>query len=279
MKDSTFKAISLSSIALWLGVFTLLPTLLIFMTSVLEYDSANLFRYTFTLDNFRTVTETPYLRVILRSLLIASSTTLICLILAYPFAYIISKIQGSTKWVLLLITIIPFWTSSLIRTYAIMALLKAKGVINGLFIAIGITHHPLPLLYNNFAVMVGLVYALLPFMILPLYSTFEKLDEQLVEAARDLGASKATIFRKIIFPLSLPGVVTGAILVFLPAMTLFYIPVLLGGAKSMLLGNLIENQYLQITNWPQGAATSIIFIMIMLVVMFLSRRYLTQRSQ
>lgn len=158
---------------------------------------------------------------------------------------------------------IPFWTSSLIRTYAIMILIKAKGLLNSFLLWLGIIHHPLQLLYSTPAVIIGLIYSLLPFMILPLYSSIEKLDHSLIEAARDLGASKFRVFYKIIIPLTKPGIIGGILLVFLPAMTLFYIPDILGGAKSMLLGNLIENQFLQITNWPLGAATSTLLLVFM----------------
>lgn len=168
--------------------------------------------------------------------------------------------------------IIPFWTSSMIRTYAMMAILKAKGFLNALLLSLHIIHLPLLLLYTNFAVIVGLVYNLLPFMILPLYANIEKLDYRLVDAARDLGANWPTIFRRVIIPLTTPGIMAGIILVFLPAMTLFYIPDIMGGSKSMLLGNLIEDQFQFSNNWPAGSATSIILTVIMALMLMIYRR-------
>ena len=159
--------------------------------------------------------------------------------------------------------IIPFWTSSLIRSYAIVTILKAKGILNSLFIWFGFIHQPLQLLYSGSAVIVGLVYSLLPFMILPLYANIEKLDMRLIDAARDLGATKLTVFRKVVLPLTMPGIIAGIMLVFLPAMSMFYIPDLLGGAKTLLVGNLIENQFLAARNWPMGSTVSIMLTILM----------------
>ena len=169
--------------------------------------------------------------------------------------------------------IIPFWTSSLIRTYAILTILKTKGLLNSALLALGIIHHPIQLIYTNTAVLVAVVYNLLPFMIFPLYSNIEKLDTRLLDAARDLGAGKIKIFKAIILPLTMPGIMAGTLLVFLPAMTLFYIPVLVGGAKSLLLGNLVESQFLEMHNWPGGAATSIVLTLFMLLLIFIYTRF------
>jgi spermidine/putrescine transport system permease protein len=154
-----------------------------------------------------------------------------------------------------------------------MALLKAKGILNQFLMLIGIIHTPLQLLYSDAAVFIGLVYDLLPFMILPLYANIEKLDHTLVDAARDLGASKTIIFFRVILPLTMPGIIAGIILVFLPAMTLFFVPVMLGGAKSLLLGNLIQNQFLTLNDWPMGAATSVCLLLIMGILLAIYWRY------
>jgi spermidine/putrescine transport system permease protein len=176
-----------------------------------------------------------------------------------------------------MMVIIPFWTSSLIRTYALVILMKANGIINTLLIKAGIVSEPVTLLYTDFAVYVGLVYTLLPFMILPLYAVMEKMDRRLMEAARDLGASGFQVFWHVILPLSLPGVMAGCIMVFLPAMGLFYVPDLLGGAKTMLMGNFIKNQFLTAMNWPFGSAASVFLLLLMgmmLAIYFtLSRRF------
>ena len=188
--------------------------------------------------------------------------------IGYPFAYIIAQSKPFTKNLLLLLVIVPFWTSSLIRSYAMITLLKTKGLVNSLLLSLGIIHTPLQILYTNTAVIIGLVYNLLPFMILPLFANIERLDRNLLDAARDLGANWLTAFRRVIIPMTLPGILGGCMMVFLPAMTLFYIPDLLGGAKSMLLGNLIQDQFLFSNNWPGGAAISMILTAIMAIILW-----------
>jgi spermidine/putrescine transport system permease protein len=201
--------------------------------------------------------------IFVKSIYLAAAIVLICLFIGYPFAYILARTRSRYKSLLLMLVIIPFWTSSLIRTYAVMAILKVQGILNTVLLAGGIIHHPLQILYSNLAVFIGLTYDLLPFMILPLYANIEKLDETLLEAAKDLGAGRARIFLRIILPLTVSGILSGSVLVFLPAMTMFYVPDLLGGAKSLLLGNLIENKFLLVTNWPLGSAISIVLIALM----------------
>jgi spermidine/putrescine transport system permease protein len=266
---NVFKKISIATIWLWLGVFALAPLLMMVATSLLTSDSEKLAKLPLTLSNYGHLLNDVYLKIFLQSFSLAASATLLCLVLAYPFAYVIARSKSKYKTVLLLLVMIPFWTSSLIRTYAIMAILKAKGILNTLLLALGIIHQPLHILYSSTAVLIGCVYDLLPFMILPLYANMEKLDESLLEAARDLGASKLRTLVKIIIPLTLPGIIAGSILVFLPAMTMFYIPVLLGGAKNLLLGNLIENQFLIANNWPSGAAISVFITILMCIMVFI----------
>lgn len=266
-----FKAFSVSIIWLWLGIFALIPIALVFVTSILTNDPNALVKLPITLSSYLHLFNLAYLKILIQSLMLAFSCTLLCLLLAYPFAFIIARSKSRYKNLFLLLIIIPFWTSSLIRTYAIMITLKAHGLLNSLLMTLGVIHHPLQILYSYSAVLIGTTYDLLPFMILPLYANLEKLDDTLLEAARDLGASKTTTFFKIIIPLSLPGMIAGSILVFLPAMTMFYIPVLLGGAKNMLLGNLIENQFLVASNWPGGAAISIFIILVMVMVLYKSK--------
>jgi spermidine/putrescine transport system permease protein len=264
-----FKHSSLTLVWFWIGVFSLIPTLLVLYVSFLTHDVNNLFRLPLSLLNYSELLNVAYPKILLKSLYIAAGTTLLCLLIGYPFAYIVARVKGEYKSILLLLVIIPFWTSSLIRIYAIMVILKAQGIVNNLLMLLGIIHQPLQILYSNLAVFIGLTYDFLPFMILPLYANIEKLDETLLEAARDLGAKRVRIFFKIILPLTMPGIMAGAMLVFLPAMTMFYIPDLLGGAKSMLLGNLIENQFLLVTNWPLGSAISIVLLLLMSILIFL----------
>ncbi len=256
--DRLFKWTNIATIWLWLSLFALLPTLLVLLISFLENDPVKLVRWKFTVENYLALLNPLYFKVFLHSFGIAGLCTVICLCLGYPFAYLLARLKSKYKSLLLFLVIIPFWTSSLIRTYAIVSILKAKGLLNTLLLSLGIIHQPLAILYTGSAVIIGLVYSLLPFMILPLYANIEKLDIQWIDAARDLGANTATIFMRVILPLTLPGIVGGIILVFLPAVSMFYIPDILGGAKSLLLGNLIQNEFLAAHNWPLGSAVSIV---------------------
>jgi spermidine/putrescine transport system permease protein len=220
-----------------------------------------------TLDNYLRMLDTLHLDVFWNSAYLATGTTLFCLIPGYPFAYCLARRTRRYRQVLLLLVIIPFWTSSLIRTYAMIILFKTKGLLNSLLLGLGIVDQPLQLLYTNMAVFAGLTYSLFPFMVLPLYASIEKLDMRLVEAARDLGAGRLQIFTRIVLPLTLPGIVAGCMLVFLPALGMFYIPDLLGGAKTLLIGNLIKNQFLSARDWPFGSALSVVLTAIMVVLL------------
>jgi len=280
MKTSRkFQYFSIALIWIWLAVFALVPNILVLMTSLLAQTAdIDFVRLQLTLGNYTHLINSAYLKIFLHSFSLAGSVTLFCLILGYPFAYILSRMKHQYKALLLLLVIIPFWTSSLIRTYAIVILLKAKGVFNHFLLFLGLIDKPLQLLYTNTAVLTALVYTLLPFMILPLYATIEKLDMRLLDAAQDLGASKLRMFFQIILPLTWSGIIAGSMLVFLPAMTLFYIPDLLGGAKSMLVGNLIENQFLAAQNWPLGAAVSV-FLTLLMALLLLIYWYTTRGNK
>ncbi len=273
--DSGFKHISLTLVWLWLFIFALLPFCLVIAASFMGHSENNLIQLPFTLSNYQKLNNPIYIRIFEKSFNIAGCATIICLLLGYPFAFIIARIQSRWKNFFILMVIIPFWTSSLIRSYALIAIIKAKGVLNAALLTLGIIQHPLPILFTNSAVMIGLVYNLLPFMILPIMTNIERLDYQLVDAARDLGANRFTTFRKIIIPLTMPGIIAGSILVFLPAMTLFYISDILGGAKSILLGNLIQNQFLIAENWPMGAtfstALTLLLATLLLIYVFATR--------
>ncbi len=270
-----FKSFSLITIWIWLFLFALLPFALMLIASVLSHDENTIVRLPFTFSNYTELNRLLYIHIFWRSLVIATIATTLCLLLGYPFAFLIARLQSKWKNFLILLIIIPFWTSSLIRSYALIALIKTKGVINAVFLALGLIHQPFLLLFTNTAVMIGLVYNLLPFMILPIMTNVERLDNRLIDAARDLGANQLTIFRKIIIPLTMPGIIAGCILVFLPAMTIFYIPDILGGAKSILIGNVIQNQFLIAQNWPFGSAISAVLTLLLatfiLIYRFVSR--------
>ncbi|MEN9502776.1 MAG: spermidine/putrescine transporter permease PotB [Pseudomonadota bacterium] len=253
----------------WLGLFVLLPHLLVIITSVLSPDTQHLAVWPVTVAAYQRLWEPLYAQVFLHSLWLAFITTLICLGLGYPFAYILAKLPRLWRNMGLFLMIVPFWTNSLIRTYAIKLLLGNKGLVNGLLVAMGFIHEPIELLYTEFAVIFGLVYVLLPFMVLPLVSSFSKLDNTLLEAARDLGAHFRQRLHYIILPLTMPGIIAGCLMVFLPAMGMFYVSDLLGGAKNILVGNIIKSQFLVVRDWPFGAAFSVALIAMMALLLWL----------
>lgn len=252
----------------WLVLFVMIPNIMIIGTSFLTRDEANLIEMTFTLDNYLRLADPLYFKVLMHSFYMAIVATLLCLIIGYPFAYIVAKMP--TKWrpIMLFLVIVPFWTNSLIRTYGLKIVLGTQGVLNKGLLALDIIDKPLRIMYSETAVMIGLVYILLPFMILPLYSAIEKLDDTYLEAAKDLGANKLQTLLKVVLPLTMPGIIGGCLLVLLPALGMFYISDLLGGAKNLLIGNVIKSQVLNARDWPFGAATSIALTMAMAVMLY-----------
>lgn len=254
----------------WLITFSFIPLLLVLVASFLSKNNNHLVNLPFTLDNYSTLFSPVFIKIFIRSIFVALLATIGCLLLAFPFCYLLIKSKHQS--VLLLLIIIPFWTSSLVRTYSLIAILKSKGVINSLLIKFQLIDAPLHLLYTNFAVIIGLIYNLFPFMVLPIFSNMERFDFRLIEAAKDLGAGKLAIFSRVFLPSIATGILSGSLLVFLPAMTLFYIPNVLGGARSVLLGNLIQDQFLVLENWPQGAATSTLLTLLLLLLLLLYRQ-------
>lgn len=226
----------------------------------------------FTLAHYSRLLDPLYLRIFVRSVVQAALATLLSLLLGYPLAYYIARSPMQRRGRLLLLVVIPFWTNFLVRTYALMVLMRAQGVINSLLMAIGVIDDPLPLLYNEAAVQVGLVYTLLPLLVLPLYANLEKLDERLLAAAQDLGANPWTAFWSVTWPLSRPGVLVGGMMVFISAFGMYLVPDLMGGARSIMIGNLIQNQFLQARNWPFGAAVALALTAVVLVVALLVQR-------
>ncbi|WP_047044001.1 spermidine/putrescine ABC transporter permease PotB [Vibrio mexicanus] len=252
----------------WLTLFVLFPNIMIIGTSFLTRDEANLIEMTFTLDNYARLMDPLYAKVLWHSFYMAIVATLICLVIGYPFAYIVAKMPAQWRPVMLFLVIVPFWTNSLIRTYGLKIVLGTQGVLNKGLLALDIIDKPLRLMYTETAVMIGLVYILLPFMILPLYSAIEKLDDTYIEAAKDLGANKWQTFIKVVLPLTMPGIIGGCLLVLLPALGMFYISDLLGGAKNLLIGNVIKSQVLNARDWPFGAATSIALTVAMAIMLY-----------
>ncbi|AIJ10335.1 MULTISPECIES: spermidine/putrescine ABC transporter permease PotB [Edwardsiella] len=267
-----FQNVVIALVVGWLSLFVFLPNLMIIGTSFLTRDDANLVQMVFTWGNYARLFDPLYAEVLLHSLNMALIATLCCLIIGYPFAFILARLPHRVRPLLLFLLIVPFWTNSLIRIYGLKLFLSTRGYLNEFLLWVGIIDQPLRLMYTSTAVVLGLIYILLPFMVMPLYSSIEKLDRSVLEAARDLGANRLQTFMRIIVPLTMPGIVAGCLLVLLPSLGMFYIADLLGGAKNLLIGNVIKSQFLNIRDWPFGAATSICLTLVMGVMLLIYYR-------
>lgn len=256
---------------MWSLVFIVFPLILVLVYSFNSSSGMSLANFSPTFDNFRRVFEPLYIKIFLVSILLAIGSTLLCIVVGYPVAYYISRMSDKWRNSLMLLFVVPMWMNFLLRTYAWLTLLGNNGLINKFLGLLGIA--PLNLMYNINAIMLGMVYNFLPFMVLPIYSTLVKMDKSLIEAAKDLGATNTQIFKKVIFPLSLPGVYTGITMVFIPAISTFVIPDLLGGNRFYLIGNLIEKQFTFTGDWAFGSAISIVLILIMFVIMVLQNLF------
>lgn len=265
------KLWTISPVLLWLLLFFTVPLLLIFIASFFERGLYGGMIYTFNLENYVRLFDPLYVSILWKSLVLSLGTTAICLLFGYPFAYIIARAPSTYRTILLMLVIVPFWTNSLVRVYAWITLLRMEGVINVVLLKLGLIVEPLTMLYNYGAILVGLVYTLFPFMILPLYASIEKLDKSYLEAASDLGAPPWKTFTRIILPLTYSGIAAGSLLVFIPSLGLFFIPELMGGDKRVLVSNLIKNQFLAARDWPFGSAASItlMVLIILLIVLYL----------
>ncbi|NLW57116.1 MAG: ABC transporter permease [Firmicutes bacterium] len=252
----------------WMLIFIFIPLLLVLFFSLTVRTPEGL---AFSFENFQRFFEPIYLRVLLRSVYLALISTIICLVLGYPMAMILAGNNFKRKNVMVFLFVVPMWMNFLLRTYAWMTLLERQGLLNTFLSFLGLP--PLNLLYTQEAVVLGMVYNFLPFMVLPIYSVLSKIDRQLIEAAADLGADQVTIFRRVIFPLSLPGVMSGITMVFMPAVTTFVISRLLGGGQFTLIGNLIEQQFLFVGDWHFGSAISMVMMVIILLSIGVLSRY------
>lgn len=270
--NNKFQKITVAIIFSWLIFFVLIPNLLVLTVSFLTRDGSDFYALPFTLDNYANLFNPLYAQVVWNSLYMSGIATIICLLIGYPFAFMVSKINPKYRPFLLFLVVLPFWTNSLIRIYGMKVFLGVKGVLNTMLMDMGILSEPIRILNTEVAVIIGLVYLLLPFMILPLYSAIEKLDGRLLEAARDLGANAVQRFFRIILPLTMPGIVAGCLLVLLPAMGMFYVADLLGGAKVLLVGNVIKSEFLISRNWPFGSAISIGLTILMALLIFVYYR-------
>ena len=271
------KSFFILPISGWMIFFMAVPILYIIFISFLQRGINGGIDVIFSLENYKRIFSPLYLRIFLDSVSIAFTTTLCTLFLGYPFAYLVAKIPKRFRILAVMLIIIPFWTNSLIRTYAWMILMSTGGLINNVLIKMGLISEPLKMLYTYGAVLVGMIYALFPFMVLPLYTSIEKIEGIFIDAAKDLGANPLKAFLTVTLPLTMPGIIAGCILVFIPSLGLFYICVLMGGSKVMLIGNLIKNQFLVSRDWPFGAAVSIIMMIAILVIIGISIKLLGKK--
>ena len=274
---------------LWLGLFALLPLAIVLKISFAESvlgippytplvdTSGAAPEWAGTIQNYeRLVSDSLYWRAYLSSMVYAAGTTGLCLLLGYPMAYAIARAPKAWRVTLLMLVILPFWTSFLLRVYAWIGLLKGNGFINNALIWLGLVTEPLPLLNNSFSVYVGLVYGYLPFMVLPLYAQLEKLDWTLLEAASDLGARPWSGFFSVTLPLSLPGIAAGSLLVFIPAVGEFVIPELLGGPDTLMIGKVLWDEFFENHDWPAASAVAVAMLALLALPMALMRRYVSE---
>jgi len=255
---------------LWLLVFFVAPMLVMLAASVMPRGTYGGVEPGFTLEHYQRFLDPLYLQVLWRTLLWALAATAGCLLLGYPLAWVIAR--SRFRNLLLFLVVLPFWTSFLVRTFAIIFLLRDTGLVNTTLLSLGIIREPLALLYTPFAVLLGLVFGFLPFMVLPIYASLEKIDPAMEEAAEVLGARPLTRFFTVTLPLSFPGVLAGSLLVFVPALGSFLTSDLLGGAKQVMIGNLVQNQFTVARNWPFGSAASFVLMAIVLLAAMLTMR-------
>lgn len=268
---SPFRTATLWLIWGWLLIFALLPNILVIAVSFLSRDSSAFISLPVTIESYIRLVDPLYFEVFVHSLWMAGITTIICLVLGYPFAWLVSKAKGNWQPLLMMLLILPFWTNSLVRTYALKLLFANNGLINKSLLAIGVIDTPIDILYTQGAVIAGLTYLLFPFMVLPLYAVFTDLRNDMLLASQDLGASKTQTFWHVVLPLTTPGIISGVLLVLLPAMGMFYVADILGGSRNLLVGNIIKNQFLDARDWPFGAAASVLLTLAMAVLLLAYR--------
>jgi spermidine/putrescine transport system permease protein len=262
----------------WLLLFVVAPTVMLIVVSFAERDALGRIVYEFNLQNYARAFDWVWLKVMLLSIWYALLTTILCMALGFPVAYFIGRAPERWRTTLLLLVMVPFWTSFLIRTYAWITILSKDGLLNALLVGSGILTEPLALLYTPFAIVLGLVYNFLPFMILPIYTSVEKLDNALIEAAYDLGAGPVRAFSQVIIPLTRPGIAAGAMLVFIPSIAMFAITTLMGGGSNPTIGEVIFKQFTSGRNQPFGAALGTILLVIFLLALWLTNRQREERN-
>jgi spermidine/putrescine transport system permease protein len=278
MKNTLQRLVLLGPGLGWLTIFLVIPLTLVFVYTFFERGTFGGIDYTFTLENYRRAIEPLFLNIFLDSFRIAIITTSLALLISYPAAYFIATAPLKWRTPLLALVVLPFWTSYLIRTYAWIVLLNREGLINRVLFSLGLIDEALPLLYNEFAIILGLLSGYLPFMILPLYASIERLNPELLEASANLGAPPLKTFFTITLPLTLPGIIAGVIFVFVPSMGNFFVPELLGGGRKIMVGNMIRDQFLKARDWPFGA-TLAFGLIALIVVLLIIQAWLVNRTQ
>lgn len=270
-----WRKVTIAAPYLWLLVFFLAPFAIVLRISLADPVIAQPpYSQTFSPDSFTfLLTDKLYAITYLRSVIMAAGATILCLALGFPMAYGIARCNTGTRSLLLLLVVLPFWISFLLRVYALMGLMNNYGVINNLLLWLGVVDQPIPLMYTDFAIFVGLTYSYLPFMILPLYASLERMDMDLIEAAQDLGASRSRAFWDVTWPLARPGVIAGCLLVFIPAMGEYVIPYLLGGSESLLIGRVLFDEFFVNRDWPLASAVAVILLLLLVVPIVLLQRY------
>jgi spermidine/putrescine transport system permease protein len=258
---------------IYLFILIVLPLILVIGLSFLSRGTYGQIEFKLNFTNYTRLFDPVYAKVLVFSLLVGLGTTIICLLVGYPLAYFIARAPSRQRSLLLFLILLPFWTNFIIRIYAWMTILRSGGLLDSLLQWLNITQDPLNILYTPTAVMIGMVYEFLPFMVLPLYTSLEKIENSLLEAAADLGAPPWKAFLRVTLPLSVPGMIAGTILTFIPSMGMFVVPDILGGAKTMLIGNVIRNQFLTARDWPFGAAASmVLMLMTMVLTLYYTRK-------
>ncbi|OQR55575.1 spermidine/putrescine ABC transporter permease PotB [Bacillus sp. CDB3] len=256
----------------WLLLFFLIPLLFVLAFAFMQRGAYGTVEMKFTLDNIVRVFDPLYMGTLWETVKIAVITTVLCLLIGYPFAYTITIVDRKYRSILLLLATIPFWINFLVRSYAWIVILRSQGLVNTLLLKLGIISEPLNLLYNTPSVILGMVYSLLPFMILPVYAAIEQLDKRKLEAAYDLGATPVKAFWNVTVPMTMSGIVTGSILVFVSSIGMFVVSDVMGGSKVALIGNVIQNQFLGSRDWPFGSALSMIVVLFSVLLIYLYYR-------
>jgi len=262
---------TVSPVTLWLILLVAAPLLYVFYLSFQSTDGYNVV-YKLTLVNYKELLNPIYMEIYSNSFILAILTTILSILLGYPFAYHMAKASKKSKTLMMILLMVPFWTNSLIRLNGWKTILGKTGFINSILVDLHIVNQPLEILYTRGAVLLGMIYILFPYMVLPLFASIDKLDFGLLEASNDLGANKVKTFFNVTLPLTSPGIFSGTILVFIPSLGYFFVSDIMGGGKSQLIGNLIENQFKAANNWPFGAALSMLLIIMIIIIVSIYKR-------